>query len=170
VDQLKVESNISLYLELTEVIFNASQIWTIWNCLQVKILENIDFSLSFFDLDNKKPLQVPLQVAYSTSIPSPPSSPSPFSSSPSSPPPAPKLLPKKEEQVTKAPIIKNTGPVRFLISQSEILNQLKKLKKTNMEDIIKKYEKEQEEEKINKIDRKKYKSMIKELNNIFGNK
>lgn len=117
-EDLNINDNfVSMYLEINEIIISQKEkkAWMIWKILQIKVLDSIDFSQEFFEVSDKK--QITTSLSSNIQLPTNNIS---------------ERLEKPKNKVSQESNIKiNTnGPMRFQISQSLLLNQLKKLNKT----------------------------------------
>ena len=131
-----IENNslISMFIELDNVMASFDQVWILWKILQIKKLDNIDLKKSFFITPRKQNVipDTPLYVSVQQSYIQPPQSPrQPFI--PIAPPLSllNNISPKIEKNQDNNIKTQNTG--RFVISQTDIQNQLTRLKKVNVE-------------------------------------
>ena len=156
IDIKNIENNmlVTAFIELNNIIISEEEIWILWRILQIKKLDTIDFKKSFFKITNKNiekdNIIIPNDVQ---KAPPPP------------PPPLPAINLSSEAKIKPINIVKKdvinkeeqNKVSKFIISESDILNQLNKLKKTkdvnnNKLDIDKE---KKEDEKIVKYELKK---------------
>lgn len=103
VEQIKCDNCISMYLELNDVVVSKTEIWFSWKILQIKLLNDIDFTQTFFNnTENIK-----------TSIPVAPGSPI-----------------RHLETTNRVKNSNDNSPPKLYISQGDIVAQLNKLNKT----------------------------------------
>jgi hypothetical protein len=116
-DKLKINDDVSAYLEMSEIIVTQGEATAVWRILQAKVIEPLDFTQLWLQTSEKK-------VDSTIDVPSAPL------------PPVTQGGQQQPHQSNKRSdtVKKQLGPVRFQVSQSEIVNQLKKLNKLNKPD------------------------------------
>lgn len=129
INDLEINSLISIYLELDNVMASADEIWSFWKILQVKKLDTIDFKKSFFKIASCIPYHIPeknISTVTTSSIPIPPLIP-------------PIIIRNDTKPINITPRVvplentaRNTSG-RFEISATDIMDQIHKLKKVNIE-------------------------------------
>lgn len=133
---LSINSIVSLYIELSEVLINENDFYstTIFNTLQVKVLDNLDFSQTLFDYDVSKPFILPV-LPQPTIINTE----------------TPREIPRIHSSITITPKVSNTisqKPSTLTgLTPALLMAQMQRLKKT-----IKDEETPKEEPKTNIID------------------
>jgi hypothetical protein len=173
VDKLQNNSDISINFEINHIIVSATNTWIIWNALQIKTIQDIDFSKSFFDepvMPKNIPMPPPLNIEHNINH----------------------KTHHRQHNIMHNETKKEDKNVqmRFAVSQSELLNQIKKLNKTkqenkeeikleneitinDMQKTIQEYENNVNSDSDDEYDKKmsmKYNSVISKLNTIFSKK
>src|ERR1700744_5963278 len=119
---LHTGSYIALFVEINDIIVTKLESWIIWKILQIKILEEIDFSKSLFSfgsLVNNKNVTENIDSHTDIIVPSAPPCPEPVTNTISSP---------KKLVILSKSNKKPSEPMRISISQNDLLSQIKKLK------------------------------------------
>lgn len=148
VTNLKNNILVSIILELDNVMASTDEAWIMWKILQIKKLDNIDLRKSLFRVasDSKSiSYQIPLQQ--SIPIPPPPPLPSLSSITPQIKPIKIENLNKNENSLAK----QNNTTTRFSISETEIIDQINRLKKVKLEKLEKENNNKENMYKINEL-------------------